>query len=168
MAAVTGSAKRAVLQAGVIVALALLASVARGFLPNHIAWNGRWPASDTTAEDAYKMMSQAGDPAFVAIGEAIELHRHGERFLDARDAGEYKAGHIPGARTLPFYDMENTQGSALAGAASDSLLIIYCEGVGCELSLLLGRQLQQAGYTNVRIFYGGFPEWKNAGMTVEK
>lgn len=166
--ALSNSARRAVGQTAVLIALALAAGAIRQTMPRGISWKGRWPTSDTTAGDAYKMMSQPGDPPFVPVGEAIALHKAGVRFLDARDAKEYAGGHIPGARSLPFYDFDAKQAAALDGAAKSDPIVVYCEGVGCELSLFLGRQLEGLGYTGVKVFYGGFPEWKNAGLPVEK
>lgn len=168
MAAVKGSARRAVLQAAVLLSLAVVAGALRQTLPGGLSWNGRWPTAETSAEDAYKMMSREGDPVFAPVGEAISLHRAGARFLDARDAAEFAAGRIPGAHNLPFYDLETHRQAALEGLSPDSPIVVYCEGVGCELSLFLGRELQQMGYTDVKIFYGGFPEWKTAGLPVEQ
>lgn len=155
------------------VSFLLLFSIAAGALrqlaPQGIAWNGRWPTSSTSAEEAYNMMAKPGDPPFIGFADVI---RHQQEkvsvFLDARSSKEFAEGRIPGARSLPYYEIEAHQQKALEGLTADSSIIIYCEGVGCELSFFLGRDLQAAGYKNIRIFYGGYPEWKNAGLPVEK
>jgi rhodanese-related sulfurtransferase len=158
----------AFVQAGFLILLSVAAGVLRGFFPESISWNGRWPTAQTSAEEAYKMMAREGDPAFASLADAISLHSKGAIFLDARSTEEFTAGRIPGSRSLPFYELEAKEKEALAGLAPDSSIVIYCEGVGCELSLFLGRELSARGFTNMKIFYGGFPEWKGAGLKVEK
>ena len=115
------------------------------------------------------MMAHAGDPGFASLQDVIRIAEDkSATLLDARSKDEFIAGHLPHARSLPFYEMEAAQGEVLRGIAHESALVIYCEGVGCELSFFLGRELQAQGYSNVRIFYGGYPEWKDAGLPVEK
>lgn len=115
------------------------------------------------------MMAREGDPGFVSLAEVIEIQEKRLALLiDARSAEEFSAGRIPGSRTLPYYEMEAKQAAALEGVQSADPLVIYCEGVGCELSFFLGRELQDQGYSNIKIFYGGYPEWQQAGLPVEK
>jgi rhodanese-related sulfurtransferase len=155
-------------QAAILIAAAIVVGLFRQTLPYGIRWNGRWPTSATSAEDAYKMMARPGDPAFVSLQDVIEIVREKTAtLLDARSADEYKKGHLPSARSLPFYEMDEYRAKALNGLATSAPLVIYCEGVGCELSLFLSRELQALGYTNIRIFYGGYPEWSDAGLPVE-
>jgi len=155
-------------QAAVLLLLSFAAAAARSYLPDSIRWNGRWPTADTSAEQAYKMMAQPTDPPFASLAEAIALHGGGAVFIDARAAEEFAVGRIPRARNLPFYDLEAHEKAALADLKPDTRLVVYCEGVGCELSLFLGRELQARGFTDIRDFYGGFPEWQKAGLEVEK
>ena len=161
--------KKLLFQVVCLVALAAMVGAIRQVSWNGISWRGRWPASSTSTLDAYRMMAKPGDPPFVDLAEVISLER-GDRaaFLDARTNKEYSEGHLPNARNLPYYELDKYQESALKGLSANSLLVVYCEGVGCDLSFLLGRELQKAGYKNLRIFYGGFPEWKNAGFPVQQ
>lgn len=149
--------------------LSIAAGALRQFAPHGIAWNGRWPTNSTSAEDAYKMMAREGDPRFVSLAEVIGIQENKQAtLLDARAVSEYEGGHIPSSRSLPYYEMDKFQSSALAGLTTDSPLVIYCEGVGCELSFFLGRELEAMGYKNIGIFYGGYPEWSNAGLPTVK
>lgn len=115
------------------------------------------------------MMAKPGDPPFIGLTDVIAKHNDpAVIFIDARATVEFKAGRIPNARNLPYYELDHYQDSALKDLTSESEIIIYCEGIGCELSFFLGRELKDAGYTNLHIFYGGYPDWKNAGQPIEK
>lgn len=161
--------KRLALEILILALLSLTLAFARQWAPRGIAWNGRWPTSATSAEDAYKMMAKAGDPGFVSMPEALDLQKKKSVvFLDARSKEEFDQGRIPGARHLPFYEMDKYQEEALEGVTTETMIVIYCEGIGCELSFFLGRELQTAGLTNIKIFYGGYPEWQAAGLPIEK
>ncbi|MCG3205869.1 MAG: hypothetical protein KCHDKBKB_02592 [Elusimicrobia bacterium] len=114
-------------------------------------------------------MARPNDPGFISLADVIEIEKNNTALLlDARSKEEFAAGRIPGSKNLPFYEMDTKQAEALAGVDMNDPLIIYCEGVGCELSFFLGRELAAQGYTNIRIFYGGYPEWQQAGLPIEK
>lgn len=152
-----------------LIFLSVSAGALRQLAPYGIKWTGHWPTTGTSAEEAYKMIAQEGDPAFLPFDEVLAIHKKNEAtFIDARASDEYKQGHIPRARSLPYYEIGQYKDSALKGLTVESPLVIYCEGIGCELSFFLGRELKSGGFTNIRLFYGGIPEWTNAGYPIEK
>ncbi|MCB4756116.1 MAG: rhodanese-like domain-containing protein [Elusimicrobia bacterium] len=156
-------------QAAFILFISLAAGALRQLAPGGLSWKGLWPTSATSAYDAYKMMAQPGDPPFIDLSEAVRRHSEkGVFFLDARSSDEFLRGHIAGARSLPYYEWDKVRFAALENVSPDAPVIVYCEGITCELSFFLGRELARAGYTNVKIFYGGFPEWQKAGLPTEK
>jgi putative oxidoreductase len=90
-------------------------------------------------------------------------------FLDARPADEYQQGHIPGALNLYGEEFEKFAPQVLPRLADKKQEIItYCHGTDCELSILLAQSLLDSGYTNVKVFFGGWPHWKDAGYPVAK
>jgi 3-mercaptopyruvate sulfurtransferase SseA len=96
---------------------------------------------------------------FVDAGAAL--------IVDAREADEYAAGHIPGAVSLP-YDATVTDPARLESLETRGLPIItYCGGGACELSLELAHELMLSGHRKVLVYMGGFPEWTAAGHPVE-
>lgn len=114
-------------------------------------------------------MAKPGDPPFISLADSIAAQKNSTAtFIDARSNKEFSDGHIPHARNLPYYQLDSYQDAALKDLTADSEIIIYCEGIGCELSFFLGRELKEAGYTNMHIFYGGYPEWKDSGQPIEK
>ena len=50
----------------------------------------------------------------------------------------------------------------------ETVLIAYCSGYGCPDSFDLGARLLAEGYHDVRVYEGGFPEWRDAHLPVEK
>lgn len=156
-------------QTALIIFLATILGAVRQFAPNGLHWIGKWPTASTSAKEAYGLMARPGDPPFLSLAEAIgaESKKNGI-ILDARDKNLFKEGHIPGALNLPFYEYDTEASKVLKSVDPQTLMIVYCEGINCELSFFLGRQLEKDGYKNVKIFYGGYPEWKNAGLPIEK
>ena len=55
-----------------------------------------------------------------------------------------------------------------AKTAKDAFLVLYCSGFDCHDSKTLGDKLIQAGFRQVFVFEGGFPEWRDAGYPVDK
>ena len=82
--------------------------------------------------------------------------------LDVRPELEYKAGHIPGAQSVPL--------AALASLAPKlprrRQIVAYCRGPYCVYADDAVRLLQARGLKARRLDVG-FPEWRRAGLPVE-
>lgn len=90
-------------------------------------------------------------------------------FLDARPPEEYKDGHIPGAALFYADDFDKFAPQVLPNLLDKNQEIIcYCHGSTCELSITLAHRLMDLGYTNVKVFFGGWPQWKKAGYPINK
>jgi len=115
--------------------------------------------------------AQVVDAAAVA-----RLLQRGARYIDTRTDAEFKAGHVPGARFLPYeeksqkdadYDRQQDRFDlAQLGPDRQQLLIFACNGAECWKSYKASHAAVQAGYTQVHWFRGGLPEWRAAGQTV--
>jgi rhodanese-related sulfurtransferase len=107
------------------------------------------PAAEApAAEEAHADMSWSDVKS--ALGEGAIL-------VDARGAGSYTKGHIPGAISVPASDdgaMERLP------EAKDTRLIYYCGGPKCPASTKAAAKASAAGYTQVADFRGGYPAWK--------
>jgi rhodanese-related sulfurtransferase/DNA-binding transcriptional ArsR family regulator len=82
--------------------------------------------------------------------------------LDVRPAEEYRAGHIPGAVSVPVAELD----SYLARIPEDREVIVYCRGPYCvfadeAVALLRGRGYQAYRYSL------GLPDWRVAGLPVD-
>ncbi|HTL99173.1 MAG TPA: rhodanese-like domain-containing protein [Holophagaceae bacterium] len=99
------------------------------------------------------------------------LQLHGALLLDARRTDVYAEGHLPGARCLPGWaDGLAEKIVALQAAKADPLLptLVYCAGGDCEDSHLLAQKLWMAGFRNLRVYAGGYPDWAGRGWPVVK
>lgn len=78
--------------------------------------------------------------------------------IDARPTrSKYNKGHIPMAVNIP--DTEFDKHVDKLPKDKSALLIFYCEGPQCKLSHKSARKAEALGYTNVKVFAGGFPRW---------
>ncbi|MDY6904560.1 MAG: rhodanese-like domain-containing protein [Thermodesulfobacteriota bacterium] len=89
-------------------------------------------------------------------------------FADARPADAYAEGHLPGAVSMPVYEIEDYIFSFLDTYATDMTIITYCSGINCTDSHFLSEELAAAGYEDIRIFAEGMEKWQQEGMPVEK
>jgi len=83
--------------------------------------------------------------------------------LDVRPSEEYEVGHIPGALNVPISDIEKH----LANLPKEQEVIAYCRGEYCVLAFEAVATLREKGFEARRI-EEGFPEWKAAGLPVER
>ena len=89
------------------------------------------------------------------------------RVLDARPTADFRAGHIPGALSLPFDLAADLLASMQIELARDQPLITYCARNDCDEGLELALFLRRTGYTHTLLFAGGLAEWRAAGGKVE-
>ena len=100
------------------------------------------------AVDATELMERLSDEGVVV--------------LDVRPEEEYRAGHIPGAISVPVDALE----SALQTLPKDRDIVAYCRGPYCVFSDEAVTLLRSRGY-RARRLRQGLPDWRAAGMPVE-
>jgi rhodanese-related sulfurtransferase/DNA-binding transcriptional ArsR family regulator len=81
--------------------------------------------------------------------------------LDVRPAEEYRAGHIPGARSVPVAELEQV----LRDLPPDREIVAYCRGPYCVFSDEAVALLRERGY-RARRLTAGLPDWRAAGLPV--
>ena len=84
----------------------------------------------------------------------------GVTVLDVRPVEEYKAGHIPGALSIPLKELE----LHLTDLPRDQEIVAYCRGPYCVLSVQAIEILRAKGFNAIRLEEGiqdlralGFP-----------
>lgn len=162
-------------QASLLLILAAVIGLGLNLVhPNRIPYLGAYRDLSSGDGPIVPPTAEAGDPAFIAIDVAqMEFVGGQALFIDARDPAEFYCGTIPGSVSIPFEYMPDDNlafyiDSALGGAAKNKVLITFCSGEECDLSLHLGRNLQDLGYTNVAIFFGGAREWENFDLETQR
>jgi rhodanese-related sulfurtransferase len=91
----------------------------------------------------------------------LELVREGAvTVLDVRPVEEYRAGHIPGAVSIPLKELKRH----LAELPRDREIVAYCRGPYCVLSIEAVEMLRAKGFSAIRLEEGiqdlramGFP-----------
>lgn len=105
---------------------------------------GRAPDSEVTREE---LLARAADGGVVV--------------LDVRPGEEYRAGHIPGAVSIPLEQLA----SRLAELPGDAEVVAYCRGAYCVLAYEAVDLLRAKGFPAGRLAEGML-EWRLAGMPV--
>jgi rhodanese-related sulfurtransferase/DNA-binding transcriptional ArsR family regulator len=103
------------------------------------------------------------DPEPVQMDELLRrAHSRNIVILDARPAGEYAAGHIAGAVSVPIDDLQRR----LRDLPKSKRYVAYCRGPYCVYADQAVALLRASGRRAQRLV-AGFPEWKSAGLPVE-
>lgn len=106
------------------------------------------------------------------------LMQAGTHYIDTRTEAEFRAGRVPGAKLVPYVEKSHKEADydpsldkfdlSQLPADKNAGLIFACNGPECWKSFKASRAALRAGYTRVHWFRGGFPEWRSAGLPVEK
>lgn len=98
----------------------------------------------------------------VDADELWQLIRDGEVVvLDVRSRGEFAAGHIPSARSIPVEELERR----LKELPKRRQIVAYCRGPYCVFSDDAVALLRRHGYRAARLTIG-LPDWKLHGLPV--
>ncbi|MFH2058712.1 MAG: rhodanese-like domain-containing protein [Pseudomonadota bacterium] len=110
-----------------------------------------------TTEDTSWQFHSIVDAAFVNAHMEIPMSDN-VMFIDSRPyQTKYIKGHIPGAVSIPLTDFDKK--TDLLPKDKNALLIFYCEGLKCKLSHKSAQKAEKLGYTNVKVFAKGYPDW---------
>lgn len=76
----------------------------------------------------------------------------------------YDPGHLPGALNIvePLFDKQADR----LPADKAKEIIFYCQGPACELSHSSAYKAEKLGYTNIKVYQGGIPDWEAKGQIV--
>jgi rhodanese-related sulfurtransferase/predicted transcriptional regulator len=82
--------------------------------------------------------------------------------LDVRPEGEYRAGHVPGARSIPLAELK----AQVKTLPKRKEIVAYCRGPYCVFADEAVALLHAHGRKATRL-ETGFPDWKAQGLPVE-
>ncbi|KXK42665.1 MAG: rhodanese domain-containing protein [Chlorobi bacterium OLB5] len=116
---------------------------------------------EDSIKNAQNQVTEIVKPVDIKIDFAKALFDKKYRFLDARDAADFNAGHIQGAMNIPFHEIEKYK-DRLNDLPKDQVYVTYCSAA-CDVSIDMAYYMAKMGFKKVYIFHGGWDEWKAAG-----
>jgi len=147
-----------------IILATLVLSVSLGCANTSATQPAANPAAAATAQAKEGWYKNLVD--FDYMKSQVEIPpKAGVTVIDSRPAArKYDVGHIPGAINIP--DSQFDKMTDRLPADKNALLVFYCEGPECMLSHKTAFRAEKLGYTNIKVYPNGFPEWKAKGMNV--
>ena len=86
----------------------------------------------------------------------------GVMIIDSRPvARQYDPGHISGAISIPDSQFDKMVDKLPADKATQ--LVFYCGGLECMLSHNSAFKAEKLGYSNIKVYAEGMPDWKARG-----
>jgi len=104
-----------------------------------------------------EMLASADSKALMAKARKCEVI-----VIDVRPNEEYRAGHLPYARSLPLSELTKR----IKELSKDKEIIAYCRGPFCMMAKDAVALLRRRGYKAARLDVG-VSEWRAAGLPVE-
>jgi rhodanese-related sulfurtransferase/DNA-binding transcriptional ArsR family regulator len=96
--------------------------------------------------------------------ELMQRVRNGDvTVLDVRPAEEYRAGHIPGARSVPVSELSKR----LADLPKNREIVAYCRGPQCVMAIEAVELLRKNGFRALRMEQGVI-DWRARGWRIDK
>lgn len=92
------------------------------------------------------------------------INREDALVLDVREAIEYVAGHVPGAKNVPLGQLE-TRVAEIQKYKAKPVIVVCASGSRASGAIAI---LNKLNFANVHKLSGGFPTWQQAGLPVEK
>jgi rhodanese-related sulfurtransferase len=125
------------------------------------------PAADKTVAPVgagnYTPYTKIVDYAYVKPHATPPIDRAKSPLLiDSRPTKpRYDIGHIPGAINIvePLFDKQANK----LPTDKNKEVIFYCQGPACELSHASAYKAEKLGYTNIKVYQGGIPDWEAKG-----
>lgn len=153
---------RSVLHIGILLAAAVgAAAAANAVHPRGIAWF-------ITRDVIYPPATPEQAAATISRDEVVAAIQQGATLVDARKAEHFKEGRIPGAINVPSDEPGSPLDELTARALPEDPVIVYCGGEPCDDSKIVFERLKAYGYQNIRLYFGGWRDWTEANLDVEK
>lgn len=109
-----------------------------------------------TKESAFEQYANIVDFNFVK-DYTVTPPRQDVMIIDTRPARKFNNGHLTSAVNLSQTQFKKNIGKLPSD--KNMLLIFYCGGLQCPLSHKAARQAEAAGYTNIKVYAAGYPDW---------
>lgn len=145
-------------QIGIILLVSGMVSALANMLhPRRIPWMQNW--SRQVEEQAAKQKIDV-----IPLAVALEKFKAGNNFfVDARSNEDFAKGHISGAVSIPFENVDQKFSTIIELIDGSGELVVYCSNRECDDALLLAIELQAIGASNLVLYIDGFDLWKKHG-----
>ena len=119
-------------------------------------------------EDIGQINEKMSDPIIreISIDIAKNLFDQNMLFVDARSDEYYLEGHIPKAVCNDNLDSLITK--IEKQVAIDDGFVVYCSDDDCGSSEELAYSLQEQGFSNIYVFKGGWKQWIDNNLPMER
>ncbi|MBZ0199676.1 MAG: rhodanese-like domain-containing protein [Ignavibacteriaceae bacterium] len=105
------------------------------------------------------------EPQQIGLPQAYKFYKEKVVFFDAREVDDYTEGHIDGAINISYVQFDEMK-SKLDAVSKDDIVVTYCGGDDCDLSILLANEMMKIGYKKVFVFFGGWKKWLTANYPI--
>ncbi len=85
-------------------------------------------------------------------------------FIDARPYGKFAGSTIIGSLGVPDTKFDNY--AQFMPHDKNAMIVTFCGGYDCHKSHSVANKLVTMGYTNVKVYAAGFPEWKKEKLPI--
>ena len=146
-----------------ILAIALgMGLISNTLRPDSLQIVGDWSAEA-------RITTATGEHLIISLADAAKLFTEKAAvFIDARSNEDFRKGHIKGAKSLPWQDVDQRFIEIAEDISPDATIITYCDGETCELSHDLALFLIDMGFKDVRVLVNGWSVWQETSLSVEK
>jgi rhodanese-related sulfurtransferase len=86
--------------------------------------------------------------------------------INTLNAGSFERTQIPGAVNIPLEDVDFVARVEEQAGGKDKPIVVYCASQQCNSSEKAAEKLENAGFTAVADFAGGFRAWQEEAANV--
>ncbi|MCY1164064.1 MAG: rhodanese-like domain-containing protein [Pseudomonadota bacterium] len=102
--------------------------------------------------------------ALSASGAVQLINREKAVVVDVSEAEEFAAGHVGGAKNVPFSQLEEKLPATVKNKALP-LILVCATGARANRAVAVAKKL---GYEQAQALGGGLKAWKDANLPIEK
>lgn len=157
---------------GVVILVFFAVSAAffyNGVSPFGIALQGQWETSKGTVRALSKNDTVDATIEIILPEQMLDMVQDKtQHILDVRPREIYDQGHLPHAISFPLMEFDEKISHFLSTMDRQSAILVYCSSFECTDSHTVAQRLTHMGYTNIKVFSGGFRLWQDMGYDIEK
>lgn len=143
-----------------IVATLIFGTAANVIPGRHLAWWGKGHEPPRASVDFNYLDPGSADAMRTALPRVV--------FLDSRSPAEFAAGHVPGAQSISYTDVQaQLTRERVSQLRSAGTVIVYGASEETDVEQLLAQELRRRGLPPPYLLIGGFIGWQASGLPVD-